>query len=117
MTQLRFKSGIGVGGLHAEILWALDRARDVWEICAPGVAYVTVTSGRGGKHSLRSIHFMGLAVDLRRRDLSEAEVVAILPALKARLGDNFDVVLEPDHWHLEYQPEGKHGYSAEQPFK
>lgn len=117
MTQIRFKSGASLFGLHQEILWALDQCLIVWSICAPGVAYVTVTSGRGGKHSLRSFHYLGLAVDLRRRDLSVDQVIAIFAALQVRLGENFDIVLEDDHFHIEYQPEGKQAYSAEQPFK
>ena len=117
MTKVRFKSGVSLFGLHSEILWAIDRARDVWSICAPGVDYLTVTSGRGGAHSLRSFHFLGLAADLRTRDLTEVQKKETVAALKARLGDNFDVVLETDHLHVEYQPEGKRAYSVEQPFK
>ena len=44
---------------------------------------------------------MGCGVDLRRPPVKAAEIVA---DAKARLGDDFDVILEGDHIHAEFQP-------------
>ena len=114
MTQLRFKSGVSVFGLQPEILWALDRCVDVWMFSGKDV---TVTSARGGKHSTKSKHYSGMAVDLRTRDLTEEERNQILYSLPSTLGGNYDFILESDHFHLEYDPRNKYSYSTEQPFK
>ena len=114
MTRLIFNDGINVFGLQPEILWALDRCVEVWEFTGKNV---TVTSARGGKHSLRSLHYAGHAVDLRHHNLNEVQISQVLQSLVIKLGKNFDVIKEPTHFHIEYQPEGKWEYSTEQPFK
>ena len=114
MTALRFKQGISVFGLQPEMLWALDRCVEVWR--AIPKSYVTVTSARGGAHSVRSLHYVGHAVDLRSRDLNELEITTVMAALPVALGPNFDILFEGDHFHIEYQPENKYRYPTEQPF-
>ena len=114
MTALCFKSGVHVFGLHQEMLWALDRCVEVW---AQTGKNVTVTSARGGAHSIRSLHYGGHAVDLRSRNLNDLEIAAIMAGLPTALGDNFDIIFEGNHFHIEYQPENKHSYSTEQPYK
>ena len=104
--MLRFKDGVSVAGLQAEILYALDRCVECWEGTNRDV---TVTSGRGGKHSRQSKHYSGHAVDLRTRDLNESQISAVHKLLIAALPD-FDVVRERDHIHLEYDPKDKHDY-------
>lgn len=65
------------------------------------------TSGRDGKHSLTSLHYSGNAVDLRISDLAQKDPSLpslIRDRLAERLGLDYDVILEPTHIHLEYQP-------------
>lgn len=68
---------------------------------------VTITSGRDGKHSSTSLHYCGRAVDLRIRDLPYPEKTSKLIAgkLKYILGSDYDVILESDHIHIEYDPQ------------
>jgi len=62
-----------------------------------------ITSGRDGRHMANSRHYSGLAIDLRTRDiLFKAE--ELVEALKNKLGNNYDIILEYDHIHLEYDP-------------
>lgn len=62
-----------------------------------------ITSARDGRHMSKSLHFLGKAIDLRTRDMSGKEK-KVVEALKKKLGNNFDIVLESDHIHLEYDP-------------
>jgi len=57
-----------------------------------------VTSIRESNHSFGSLHFIGLAFDIR----SHAEVK--LSGIKRVLGKSWDVVDEGNHIHCEYDP-------------
>jgi hypothetical protein len=63
-----------------------------------------VTSITDGKHSLNSLHYVGFAFDLRipleRKEDYAAE-------LRLALTDEFDVLAEGDHVHVEFQPKFK----------
>lgn len=63
-----------------------------------------ITSARDGKHMVGSLHFVGRAIDLRTRDMPLMGSAAIAESLREVLGKDFDVVLEKDHIHLEYDP-------------
>jgi len=51
-----------------------------------------------------SLHYKGLAIDLRTRDLKSGVAEKLIRLLKEKLGRSYDIVLEPDHIHLEYDP-------------
>lgn len=85
---------------------ALQRAHNIASAiyASLGVPFV-VTSGTEGRHSANSLHYGGNAMDLRRRDLDSAgKTSQAVSALKSQLGSNYDVVLESDHIHVEYDP-------------
>lgn len=60
-----------------------------------------LTSTDEGDHSPGSLHYAGLAVDVRLPPDNEMAVVA---KLKVKLGHDFDIVHEYDHVHIEYDP-------------
>ena len=62
-----------------------------------------ITSANDGKHGPNTLHHKGLALDIRTWALNgrEPEVVA---EMQEALGPEYDVVLEKDHIHLEYDP-------------
>lgn len=102
--SLAIKSGQGgarILGLRPEIVIGLTIANDVFREF--GFDCI-VTAGIDGSHSRGSIHYKGLAVDLRTRHVPAAEHQKVVGKLQERLGDDFDVVLEGDHVHLEYDP-------------
>jgi hypothetical protein len=68
-----------------------------------GVA-LTVTSGTDGKHMTGSKHYIGGALDVRTRGLIPADQLDVRNTIKRRLGKDYDVVLESDHIHVEYDP-------------
>lgn len=65
---------------------------------------LTVTSGCDGKHKKGSKHYEGNAVDIRTRGYTADQNVQFVADLKAALGRDFDIVLESDHVHAEYDP-------------
>jgi hypothetical protein len=64
----------------------------------------TITSGSDGTHMEGSRHPDGNALDYRTNHLTDAQKSTITAACKEALGENFDVVLEADHLHVEYDP-------------
>lgn len=62
-----------------------------------------VTSVCEGTHNPASLHYVGFAFDVRTRDLKIVPAVA-RDALDTVLGEEFDVVIEDSHLHVEFQP-------------
>lgn len=65
---------------------------------------LTVTSGLDGRHSAQSKHYVGLAEDYRTRDVPKSMVEQMASEIRAVLGRDYDVVVESDHLHVEYDP-------------
>lgn len=64
----------------------------------------TVTSLEDSVHGPRSLHASGNAADLRTRNLPVQVLPDLVKALQLALGPQYDVVLESDHIHMEYDP-------------
>lgn len=99
--MISIKPGARIGGLRPEMALALVMADQVYG--AHGYDLVT-TEGTGGKHGTGSLHYVGLAVDLRTSNVPMGEVGAVAADLRAALGAEYDVVVESDHIHVEFQP-------------
>ena len=96
------KMGVDVAFLNREIRRALkviDRAY----IEQTGYEAV-LTSTFDGSHSPSSLHYSNDAVDVRIHGLSTFDKDNIKQKLTARLGNDYDVVLEATHFHIEYDP-------------
>lgn len=65
---------------------------------------LTITSGIDGQHGEDSLHYALRAVDIRINDLKPNEVKAVVADLQKFLGTSYDVVLEADHIHVEFDP-------------
>jgi hypothetical protein len=98
---MKFKEGVNPFGIKPELAIALQIASLVW---LQNNQSLVVTSLNDSKHSHTSLHFAGCAADLRTWGFPDAAVV--VDQLREALGNNpdYDVVLEKDHIHLEYQP-------------
>ena len=105
-----FKTGVVVWNIHPKIeeLLAdggfLDQV--FWRMAA---RQCIITSCRDGRHSTKSWHYKGRAVDLRTNDLPEATTLRIELALREELDHEFDVLLEGlgtsnEHIHIEFDP-------------
>lgn len=62
---------------------------------------VVITSANDGKHKDDSLHYYGMALDLRTFSLNGREAF-VASELQRLLGDSYDVVLEKDHIHVEF---------------
>jgi hypothetical protein len=68
---------------------------------------VTVTEGWASEgHTANSKHYEGLAEDYRVNDIPFDKWLTLAAQIRARLGSDYDVLLErdPDHIHVEYDP-------------
>ena len=99
--MILLKPGVRITGMRPEILLAAVAAMEVYKAAGHDL---TITACVDGKHTTGSLHYAGAAVDLRSRDLHPEDVQKVIARLKACLGDDFDVVLEVDHLHVEFQP-------------
>lgn len=92
------KAGVDISRLNREIRRALNIINDVFY---ENDREAVITSTFGGDHSAGSLHYADDAVDVR---LPGIKTVKIVSELKQRLGKRFDVVLESNHIHVEYDP-------------
>lgn len=105
--MIKIKPGVRVAGLGAEILLAIDVANGVF--AGLGLELV-ITSAVEGSHSRASLHYAGNAVDLRSRHIPTLKRKRLERELRAALGKDrkhegdYDLVIESNHWHLEFQP-------------
>lgn len=93
------KSGVDLNDIKPEMIQGLLICCAVY--IHHGQNFV-VTSGRDGKHMASSFHYKGLAVDLRIRDLKGMTAQEMAAKLREALGKHYDVVVEKDHIHVEY---------------
>lgn len=68
-----------------------------------------ITSGIDGSHSRASLHYAGMAVDIRSKELDETQKDECVNLARSALGEDFDFILESvgtdnEHFHLEFQP-------------
>jgi len=108
MTDVKFKDGVSPDGVQIPAIRIIVAAAGVYATF--GLTHVTVTSITDGNHSDGSLHYKGLAVDLRtRHDKGGAQwpdhvKECIASRLRLKLGDDYDVVVEGTHIHAEYDP-------------
>ena len=102
-TQIKAKEGVDLTTLQPEAQSAAETAQTVF--AEFGVEAVVTSTGEG-KHKEGSKHKTGQAIDLRTRDFPKGKLKEVVESLAASLGDDYDVVLEKDHIHVEFDPKG-----------
>ena len=99
---MKIKPGVSIAGVQPELVVGMMVINSVYEKW--NIEYV-LTSVKDGKHKKKSLHYVGYAQDSRTRDFVEDDLSDVAADLRDSLGDEFDVVLEGDHFHIEFQPE------------
>jgi len=102
---MNLKDGVNFNGIRAPILRALATIEPIME----ATGEFTVTAALDGKHMEGSLHYKGLAVDVRSHQVPAAKRIFVLDQLKRAIGSDYDVILESagtpnEHFHLEYDP-------------
>jgi hypothetical protein len=103
---MEFKEGVSLKGLQAPILLALIEAEKVYK---QRMLNMTVTSVSDSEHKNGSLHYKGLAADLRTKGTGSAR--SLLGDLKRKLSPlGFDILLEyegldNEHIHIEFDPD------------
>ncbi|MCA9340424.1 MAG: hypothetical protein KDA17_05910 [Candidatus Saccharibacteria bacterium] len=97
---MKLKPGVNPLRMRPEIVLAVIVANEVYALHGRGLV---VTSICDGVHSARSYHYAGLAIDCRTRYFDSAEQINdVAEEIRARLGEFYDVVIESDHLHIEF---------------
>jgi len=100
---MNLKVGVKLLGLRPETLVAIIVVGQVFR--DHGRTF-TITSVCDSKHGEGSLHFKGCAFDCRTTSggISQEEAQKIRDVVRSALGPEFDVVLESDHIHVEFDP-------------
>lgn len=99
---MKLKPGVRVQGIRPELVLAIVIADGIWQ--AHTSVEMVVTSVMDGTHGRGSLHYVGAAFDIRTRNLAAAQVPELVGLLRKALGEDYDVVQESTHVHVEYQP-------------
>jgi len=98
---MKLKPGVNLQDVSWRMFYAAVIAEGVYRKYG---AELVITSANDGKHGDKTLHHKGLALDLRTWNLGGREM-QVSAELQKALGDEYDVVLESDHIHCEYDPE------------
>lgn len=98
---MEIKAGVKIVGLRPEMILGIMVVASVYADF--GYDFV-ITSALDSKHSNTSLHYIGCAIDIRTKHLPPGVATAIKNAIKEALTSDFDVILESNHIHLEFQP-------------
>ena len=100
---MRLKRGVTQEGTRPEIWYALGVAEAVYKQHGHTLTVTSLTDSHA--HRPKSLHNKGLAADLRIRAMPSSTVGVIVRDLHRVLDvQGFDVVGEPDHIHVEFDP-------------
>ena len=102
---IKTKSGVKINGLKPEMVMGLVVTEGYFN--GNGIPDMTVTSAVDGVHGFGSLHYVGYAVDVRTWEILNELLPKFTGGLSEALGPEFDVVLESDHIHIEFQPKVK----------
>lgn len=86
----------------AEILDAMDKVDVISRTLFK--KEIVVTSIIDGVHSAKSFHYVGKAFDIRTWIYTPSQIKYLMNEIKLTLGDEYDVINENDHIHIEHDP-------------
>ena len=101
---MKIKKGAILAGLNILMRPVLIHGEDIWK--ALGKEFV-ITCGLDSTHSAGSLHYYGLAVDIRAKYWNDDGKHEVANELRAVLGVSYNVVVHEGkngHIHVEYDP-------------
>lgn len=98
---MQLKSGVELRGVTPELVVGMMVAAATYR----DMGYtLTITSVLDSEHKPTSLHYVGRGFDARTKDINPVVWPKLTERLKLALGPQFDVVLEKDHIHIEFDP-------------
>lgn len=98
---MKIKEGVNLAGLRPEMNIVITVADHIYRTYKQELV---ITSAVDGKHGKASLHYIGLALDFRTRYFDRLVADKVRNEIATRLGAQYDVILEKDHLHVEFQP-------------
>ena len=106
IAKLYIKDGVKINGAH--FYEYMVRIINVARASAPETTdgAIWITSANDSRHMTGSLHYENRAFDIRIHNIVGGHPVARawVARMALALGDDYDVILESDHVHVEYQP-------------
>ena len=99
--MLCFKKGVNICNITPHLVLAMIVVDQVFDELG---SQLMITSVDDGVHGKKTLHGKGRAFDCRIWYLDTKQQLQACQIIRQRLGPHFDVVLEPDHIHIEYDP-------------
>lgn len=106
LPRLFLKNNVVINGAHfyPEMVRIVNTLRAT--VPETGDNAVWITSANDSKHMEGSLHYKNRAFDVRIWNVKNEELVpGWVARLKLALGPDYDVILEPTHIHVEYDPD------------
>lgn len=100
--MLKFKNGVKMAVLSPQMVLAVQVIADIFQY--PFGKDCVITSITDGRHMKGSKHGTGEGMDFRISHVDEDNWPTLVTLIKTSLTADFDVVLEKDHIHVEYDP-------------
>jgi len=101
--MLKIKKGVSLLGISNPMLVGIQIVASVYEKAGYDCVITSATEDPE-VHGRASRHKSGNAADFRTNNVPKAEHKWIETKCRECLGNNYDVVLEVDHLHVEYDP-------------
>ena len=101
--MIHFKAGVSLENVKPQTAVGMKLAEQVY--MESGIEVMVVTSVNDGRHMTGSKHYTGEAFDTRIWGISTERLQMMLVRLNTLMDHlGFDIVLESDHFHIEYDP-------------
>lgn len=103
--MIGLKRGVKVGGIQPEILLAVIIGNSLFD--SLHIPFIVTSGLDSSVHMTTSLHYKGQAIDIRLPSFYNPTPNLdsnLTDSLRNALGEGYDVVLEKDHIHIEYDP-------------
>jgi hypothetical protein len=104
--RIEVKQGADLKGIKPEAQHAIEVVDEIYKSFGQILVITSGTEGYDGDgvHKSGSLHYSGYAFDCRTRYFDSARVQTVAKAIREKLGRDYDVLVEKDHIHVEYDP-------------
>ncbi len=107
MPNFCLKDDVRINGAHFDpvMVRIVDVARETAPMLEKGTVWVT--SANDSEHMVGSLHFENRAFDIRTKNIigdEQYEARLWAERMQVGLGGNYEVLLERDHIHVEWDP-------------